>query len=276
MPALPSGSRLRFSDFERNLKADAETCDLSRLRFIDAYGIVGTACALLAASTQADFPRVLLPKAPQTRAHLAAMGFGEFLVELGERVALEHGQIIDRPDVLLPLSIVKDHGKTQELSTLLHAQVRDCADPHVLEALTEGLWELVANALEHSLSPAAVLMGQVYRGGEAPDHDDRVQVVIGDAGRGVRASFLDSGVQSPATDQEALVLACRYLVSSVRDPGRGQGLSTVVETVAGLKGRVALRSGEARLTLSRSGRDAETVPRLAGTVVGISLPLYPG
>jgi len=60
----------------------------------------------------------------------------------------------------------------------------------VLQVIAEGVSEMIGNALEHSGSDA-LIMGQVYRlarGGRPPDHDDRIQVVIGDTGRGIRES----------------------------------------------------------------------------------------
>ncbi len=149
------------------------------------------------------------------------------------------------------------------------------ADPQVVEATLEGLWELAANALEHSGSEA-VIMGEVYRQGDLPHHRNRVQVTIGDAGIGIRRSFLDSGRHQPHDDLTAIELALEYLVTSVDDPGRGQGLFTAAEQVTALEGHLVARSGTARVTLSRDGTNRETVPLLAGTLVCMSLPLYPG
>jgi len=145
--------------------------------------------------------------------------------------------------------------------------------------LIEDVWEMVGNALEHSGSDAMV-MGQVYlskRGGKAPDHNDRVQVVIGDVGRGIRASFLATGVKEPVDDLEAINLALQYLVTSVADdPGRGQGLSTTMEQVIGMQGRMVVRSGSAKVSIEEDRRHEETVPALGGVIVALSLPLYPG
>lgn len=65
-------------------------------------------------------------------------------------------------------------------------------------------------------------------------------------------------------------------MSSVTDPGRGQGLTTTVEQATGLEGRVVLRSGGARITIDSGGSRKEAVAPIDGTIVGISLPLYPG
>lgn len=134
---------------------------------------------------------------------------------------------------------------------------------------------MVANALEHSGSEA-VIMEQVYRDGEPPDHDGRVQVVIGDAGRGIRASLIAGGRQHPSTDVAAIASALEYLVSSVEDPGRGQGLTTTLEEVTALDGDLLIRSGSGTVREGAKGQVTRKVPHIDGTVVAMSLPLYPG
>lgn len=137
---------------------------------------------------------------------------------------------------------------------------------------------MVANALEHS-GGDALIMGQVYRAprGTPPDHDDRVQVVIGDTGQGIRQSFLNTHTHTPATDLEAIHLALEYLVTSVADdPGRGQGLFTTMEQTLATQGRMIVRSGEGRVSITEAGQVDETVPFLPGVLVCLSLPLYPG
>jgi len=179
----------------------------------------------------------------------------------------------------VPLRSAADAGGEQAISQLLWDQLRDRVDPQVLAALGEGVWEMVANALEHSGADASV-MAQVYRTarfGQPPDHDDKVQVVIGDTGRGIRAALASSPAYAPRSDLEAIELALQYLVSSVHeDPGRGQGLSTTAEHVVGLGGKMTIRSGEGKLTIAGEEREAETVTALPGTIVSLSLPLYPG
>lgn len=101
--------------------------------------------------------------------------------------------------------------------------------------------------------------------------------MIGDAGRGIRESFLATGTQTPANDVRAIRLALEYLVTSVADdPGRGQGLSTTMEQVVEMQGRMIVRSGSGRVSITASGLVETTVPYLPGVVVALSLPLYPG
>jgi hypothetical protein len=252
-------------------------CDLRTLAFIDAYGLVGAACALLSARSGTE-PEVRLPTSESTRSHLSAMGFRSFLESIDAAAGLPTTSEINAPDVLVSLRTATDTDGSQALSNLLWGALRNHVAPDVLNTMSEGVWEMVSNAREHS-GAQALIMGQVYRvvrGGLAPDHDDRVQVVIGDVGRGIRQSFLDSGLHTPASDLEAIDLALEYLVSSVDDPGRGQGLFTTMEQVLETQGKMVVRSGNARVTITADGRTNATVPFLPGVIVALSLPLYPG
>jgi hypothetical protein len=276
MPNLPLSKRsLTISSFDGSLVSGGTACDLRRLKFIDAYGLVGVACAMRAAG---DYDLVL-PSATKSRAHLSTMGLRDFLAVMGAADGLPARPIADNPDVVVPLQPTADSGGAQALSNLLWEQLADHVAPQVLNAIAEGVWEMVGNALEHS-GTDALIMGQVYRvdhGGEPPDHDDRVQVVIGDTGRGIRQSFVDTGAHSPASDLEAIEIALEYLVTSViDDPGRGQGLFTTMEQVVETGGRMIVRSGAARVSITDTGRVPESVPFLPGVIVALSLPLYPG
>lgn len=278
VPALPNGPVLTIGRFDGALEL-ASACDLRRLKFIDAYGLVGTACAIRAGLIAEPDLRVLPPSNKAIRAHLAVMGFADFLSGIGRSSAAPTHLAADATDVVVPLRRAKDSGGAQAMSHLLWEQLRGHVDPQVLEAMAEGVWEMLANALEHSGSDA-LIMGQVYsadRGGRAPDHDDRVQVVIGDTGQGILGSFRATGTQNAGNDIEAIRLALEYLVTSVPgDAGRGQGLFTTMEQVVGVRGRMVVRSGTGKVTIDVGGTIEEIVPPIPGVIVALSLPLYPG
>jgi len=280
MPTLPSTTpALTISTFDRRLDPLAESCDLRDLTFLDAYGLVGIASALRAGLNDSPDLEVRLPVNERTRAHLTAMGFAAFLHQHGLSPSVPDQGTADVSDVVVPLRSAQVAGGDQALSHLLWEQLRAHVDPQVLEAVTEGVWEIVANAFEHSGSDAQV-MAQVYRtnrGGQAPHHDDRVQVVVGDIGRGVHGSFQATGVRKPTDELEAIHLALEYLVTSVPDdPGRGQGLSTTMEQVLRLEGRMIVRSGDALVAIDQGGREGRRVAHIPGVIVALSLPLYPG
>jgi hypothetical protein len=207
------------------------------------------------------------------------MGFRDFLLSAGRSLNVPDNPAFDASSVVVPLQSTADSEGAQALSHLLWAQLEGNVDPQVLEPITESVWEMVGNALEHSGSEA-LIMGQVYRsnrGGDSPDHADRAQIVIGDVGRGIRGSFVATGVREPNNDLDAINLALEYLVSSVLDdPGRGQGLYTTMEQVLALEGRMIVRSGSARVSIEAKGKHQEAVEPLPGVIVALSFPLYPG
>jgi hypothetical protein len=269
--SFTSGPRLTLQTFDKALARTSKICDLRALRFADAYGLVGTACALIDAGRKGPLPDLRLPQEPSTQQHLHAMGFSRVLRESGYPF---HAipEPIDKPDVLVPLTLVQQIHAAEQLSHLLVQQLGLDAPSHVIEPLTEGLWELTANALEHS-GEHALLMGQVYNDPGGRFGGDRVQVVVGDVGRGIRASFLASQTQKPRNDREAIRLALEYLVSSVPDEGRGQGLTSTAEGVTQWGGTLVIRTGNARMDVSRDGQRPSSVLPMRGTLVGIELPL---
>lgn len=280
MATLPLDStRLTISNFDSTLRTEERECRLRSLRFVDAYGLVGTANAIRAGIESGEEVSVVAPVREAMRGHLAAMGFDEFLQQIGQPEMGAGVSAFDASGVVVPLRSAGDAGGEQAISQLLWDQLRDHVDPQILAALSEGVWEMVANGLEHSGSDASV-MAQVYRAerhGFPPDHDDKVQVVIGDIGRGIRDSLASSPDYDPEDDLEAIGLALEYLVSSVHeDPGRGQGLSTTMEQVESLGGKMVVRSGEGSVTIEGGERRRNAVVHLPGTIVALSLPLYPG
>lgn len=279
MPTLPEQPRsLTVSNFDDRLNPDAIVLDLTSLNFVDAYGLVATACALEVARSEAPGFRVLGPRNRKLGGHLTFMGFRHLLERFDLEGQLPEKPVADSSDVVVPLQSAKGAGGEEKLSRILWGQLRDHVDPQVLEALAEGVSEMVANALEHSGSDAQV-MAQVYTTpiGQPPDHDNRVQVVIGDIGRGIRSSFQSTGAYDAADDRAAIDHALEYLATSVvDDPGRGQGLSTTMEQVAGLRGTMIVRSDTARVAIDAGGRHWSEVAPIPGVVVCMSLPLHPG
>ena len=275
MSKLHARGPLTLGNADGALHPDGTGCDLSGLTFIDTYGLVLSAVSALDAIQQGQAAALTRPERDSVAEHLSYMGIARALDELGVHHDLPTLDPANRPEVVTPLQIVARVGDLDGPSDLLHAQLRHKVDPQVLDALTTALWELGANAIEHSGSHA-VVAGQVYRRGLAPDHNDKIQIVVGDTGRGVRASFMDTEIHHPADDEAAIKLALTHMVSSVPDPGRGQGLTTTSKEAVGLQGNFVIRSGVAKLREERWDYNSLTVPHLPGTVVAVSIPLWPG
>lgn len=272
MVLVKSASSLTLSSFDRSLHVGAG-CDLTRLKFVDVFGLVGCALALSEATARGGVVGFRGPASLPTADHLVYMGLPDILGQLGVASDLVESPSANFPDVVLTVKTLQTMSVVEEISHLLYAQLDQRVHAQVLVAVTEALWEIAANAIEHS-GASAFVAAQVYRGGEAPDHDDRVQIAIGDGGCGIRESFLKTGIHHPADDLEAIKLSIQYLISSVADPGRGQGLSTTIEEITGLGGKVVVRSGRGSLCAMPTKSSAAVVPGLAGTLVGIAIPLH--
>ena len=71
------------------------------------------------------------------------------------------------PDVVVPLRSAVDTGGAQAMSNLLWEQLREEVDPQVLHTMAEGVWEMVANALEHSGTDALIMGRSTVRRGDS-------------------------------------------------------------------------------------------------------------
>jgi hypothetical protein len=102
MASLPAkrGS-LTLSNFDHSLNDRAKSFDLSNLQFVDAYGVVGSACALLAALDDGAHPTIRMPSQEQVRAHLALIGVRGLLEQLDYKPELPKNVPPHRPDVLV-------------------------------------------------------------------------------------------------------------------------------------------------------------------------------
>jgi hypothetical protein len=77
-------------------------------------------------------------------------------------------------------------------------------------------------------------------------------------------------------DQTAVAKALELYVSSVDDPGRGQGLTWIAEALAGLNGAVWVRSGAATRRVTKYRSRGEQVSHLQGTIVAARVSCRPG
>jgi hypothetical protein len=126
MATLPAdATRLTISNFDLALRPEAETCDLSSLRFIDAYGLIGTANAIRIATSNGEQISVRAPKRIAMKEHLAAMGLDEFLNETGLPELGGAAMTVETSGVVVPLRSASDSGGEQAVSQVLWEQLRD-------------------------------------------------------------------------------------------------------------------------------------------------------
>ncbi len=249
--------------------------DLQHMTHANIYGLVAMGCCVLDSINSDRSIEQVPPTDTSASNFLTRLGFDRFLRTVGgvdcEPAAVTYG---GDKDIVVEVSTFDSASDLIPLQQLLSDRLNGMAGPQSRAAIEEALWELGTNVTTHSGSRgivAAAVQG-------AKKKDRHIDFVVGDVGIGIRESFLrGERPYHPPTDHKAIELAIEYLVSSIKDPGRGQGLNTTIDVVTSLNGRVIVRSGNARRTIfrkrSKSGDDlvhgAASVPRLAGTLVGV-------
>jgi hypothetical protein len=269
-------------EFDRALSTRAVRSlrlDLAQVDHVNLYALMGMAVATMAAARESHAISIIPPQFSSAAcAFISRLGFDTFMQKVGGIPCELSVTSRQSPgDVIVALQTFKTSSELQPLIDLLSSRLAGVAGPQATTALIEALWELGANVTEHSGSPGIV--GAVVQ--RADRKEAHVDFAVGDAGIGIRESFLrGASGHHPNSDHEALTLALEYLVSSVDDPGRGQGLAATVEQATGLRGRVMIRSGDARRQIAAESQDGPlrvratpgSVPRLAGTLVAVTVP----
>lgn len=229
--------------------------DARHVRFADPYGMLG----LLAAGThlqRAGRPAQLeLPQSPEVLGYLARMGFLRAAEAAFEVANVPRGRPAGESSVLLPITVIDTHEDVHgvidvlnegRISALLAEQLGySRADAIAFSML---LSEVSQNIIEHADSPGWVGI-QTYRRWRALDR--RVAVIaVMDLGVGFRGSLErehSARFGERWGDATALEAAFIHGVTRFRDPGRGQGLKQIRKKVGRWGGKIAIRSGTARI-----------------------------
>ncbi len=227
--------------------------DARHVRWADPYGMIG----LLALGKELggdDLPVLHLPESPEVSSYLGRMGFyGQ-----AERIYELHGPAKDRDggssSVLLEITPINSHEDVH--GVIDHVQER--AGVILTEKLgySRGesgvfsmiLSEVCQNIIEHAESGGWVGI-QTYNWAKRLGRPV-VMIAVMDLGVGFRGSLKtehSTRFGDRWGDATALEAAFMHGVTRFRDPGRGQGLKQIRSRVGRWGGKVAIRSGTARI-----------------------------
>jgi anti-sigma regulatory factor (Ser/Thr protein kinase) len=228
------------------------------------YGLVGLLAAGQAArAASGEAPLLTVPTSTDVLSYWARAGFFEAARELFEI----HGRVPRaRPaadsDVLLPVTAVRAAEDVHEVVS--HIQQRATVilsselgiDPKATMGFAMALSEACQNIVEHAGTGGWVAV-QSYHWRRRLAR--RVVVIaVADAGVGFRASLEPTQGKRFGDrwgDAAALEAALIQGVSRFRDPGRGQGLKGIRNYVSRWDGKLAIRSGTARIAIVPSWDD---------------------
>ncbi len=261
--ALPSGERLLF--------------DAHAAEWASPYGLVGLLVAGQAArGGGGERPLLTAPTHGDVLSYWSRAGFFREAAALFEI----HGKVpkvkpVEESDVLLPVTAVRAvedvHAVVsniqQRASAILASELG--LDPKATMGFAMALSEACQNIVEHAGTGGWVAV-QAYHWRRKLAR--RVVVIaVADAGVGFRHSL--EPTQSKRFGERwgyaaALEAALIQGVSRFRDPGRGQGLAGIRRYLVRWDGKIAIRSGTARIAILPQWDD--DVPLKDG------LPAFPG
>ena len=260
--------------------------DARQLRWVDPFGMIALlAAAEVAAGDDGDLPVLQLPTAPEVLSYLGRMGFFEHAGELFEL----HGNVRRSrggdasSDVLLEITPIRSyqdvHAVVDRVNERALAILTHQLNYPVREAWQFGsmLSEVCQNILEHSQATGWVAT-QTYS--RIPQLDRKVvKIGVVDLGIGFKGSLASAHAARYGdrwSDSAALEAAFIHGLTRFHDPGRGQGLKQIRKQVGRWGGRVAIRSGTARIADVPEWDSAspleEKLPFVPGAQIGIILP----
>lgn len=243
--------------------------DARHVRWADPYGMIGL-LALGETLRRGDVrPLLELPQTPEVASYLARMGFVRQAGAIFEMVQPPKQRSVKESSVLLEITRVQSHEDVHgvidvlnegRISTLLGEQLGySRADSIGFSML---LSEVSQNIIEHADAPGWVGI-QIYNWARRLGRKVAVIAVM-DLGVGFKGSLAKEHAARFGDrwgDATALEAAFIHGITRFRDPGRGQGLKQIRKKVGRWGGKIAIRSGTARIADVPDWDDADPMTK---------------
>lgn len=228
-------------------------------------------------------PRLTLP-VPEIASYWAKVGFlahAETVFELHGKVPRRRAD--EHNEMLLPITPIRDardvHEVVGSITDRAAAMLRDelKLEAPVVGGFGQSLSEICQNIVEHAGTggwAAAHIYHYRRRLGRKV-----AMIAVSDAGIGFRRSLEASQAKRFGErwdDATALETGLIHSISRFRDPGRGQGLAGTKRYLARWQGKIAIRSGTARVAIVPAWDDAPPMATglawFPGTQVTLEVP----
>lgn len=237
-----------------------------------------------AAELKLPKPRFAVPESDDTRSYWARVGFFHHAVEYFELAGKIPKRGGEAPtDTLVPVTAIRAAedvhevvGRVQEGATrILTGELK--LEAKAVMGFAMALSEACQNIVEHAGTGGWVAV-QTYFWRKRLGRKVAV-IAVSDGGIGFRRSLEATEAKKVGErwgDGAALESALLHGVSRFRDPGRGQGLAGIKRYLVRWHGKIAIRSGTARLSVLPEWDDdvplAEHLPFFPGSQVQITIP----
>jgi len=239
------------------------TVDASQLAHISPVGLAALTTIVLSAVRGGRFEKGFLvdPKKTHVRTYLSRMNFKR-LLNVRERSRVHRAPRQARFRELIEVSTDDDCSRvTDQIATVLRK--KGDVSELIVDNTVYCLLELLENIVHHAESPTnGLVCAQAYKESGA------VELVIVDCGIGVRASLSKNPRYSIQSDADAIRLALQKGVTSTPARNSGEGLFFVAELME-RAGRMRLHSGNAMVSVGKTGKVVRKAAEWPGTLVGL-------
>lgn len=265
-----------LASFAASVKASGfQEIDLRPFDFIDVYATMGLALLVRRSCCEGHYPKIYPPKSEDVRAYLARQDFFD-VISPWYQIPQEFRELKERrwdnnPRVA-PLTFIDAEIK---ISPVVYRIQRLLVSSEfgvpkgVADGVANILTELLQNVPQHASvgldwSEPGIAVLQAYA--------DRLELAIGDAGVGMKASLQGNPIARGRSDQELQTLTLKHGLSRVPTKGRGTGLPSVAATIGRLGGSLRLQSGNAVTFVNAIGYKSSSCPVFPGTQLRIRIP----
>jgi len=260
---------------------DKVILDARHCTWASPYGLTAL---LTLAQTRAEKPTFLAPEDTDKSSYWARAGFFKYAEELYEiQGTVPRTRSSGESDVLLEVTPVSKSQDVHDVVERIQKQAELILtsklhlEPRAMMGFSMALSESCQNIVEHA-GRGGWVMVQAY------NYRKRLgryaaEIAVCDAGIGFRKS-LENGQRRPLTDRwgdgAALELAVVNGVSRYSDPGRGQGIKGIRGYIGRRGGKLAVRSGTARIAILPTWDDdvprRDNLPNFPGAQLQITIP----
>jgi len=257
--------------------------DARRLRWVDPYGMLGLLALGEVAGRAGERPHFQPPESPEVSSYLTRMAFFRRAGDVYEVHGGARRQTNGASDVLLEITPVRSHMDVHQIVDQVNERALAILTRQLHYPLKEAfqfsvmLSELCQNIIEHAEAGGWVAT-QTYNWARRLGRKV-VAIAVVDLGVGFYGSLATEHAGRYGdrwSHAAALEAAFIHGLTRFHDPGRGQGLQQIRKQVGRWSGKIAIRSGTARIADVPPWDDSppleENLPPFPGTQISIILP----
>lgn len=261
--------------------------DARRLRWVDPFGMLGLLAVGKVARERGRETRLQTPESAEVVSYLSRMSFFKQARGIYELHGGTRKRADGPSDVLLEITPVTSHMDVHQIVDRVNERALAILTRQLNIPLKEAfqfsvmLSEVCQNIIDHAEAGGWVAT-QTYNWAKRLGRKV-VSISVMDLGVGFYGSLASEHAARYGerwNDASALEAAFIHGLTRFHDPGRGQGLQQIRKQVGRWNGKIAIRSGTARIADVPSWDDAppleEDLPEFPGAQITIVLPSRDG